>query len=150
MNQKADDFWDDPVREALLADEESLDQFGKTRPFESTNSINDEGEKRHQLDRMRRAVSLLRQTASSSKLTSTTVDPDETELREFQDRLATKSFSDRYRIVRCLGYGGFGVVYLADDDLLKRQVAMKTLRPIDLSRKVWPGDFSKRPAMRLD
>lgn len=35
----------------------------------------------------------------------------------------------RYRIERALGQGGFGVVYLAWDDLLQRGVAVKVLRP---------------------
>jgi serine/threonine protein kinase len=35
---------------------------------------------------------------------------------------------DRYRVEKILGQGGFGLVYLAHDDQLQRQVALKLLR----------------------
>src|SRR5262249_35160040 len=42
----------------------------------------------------------------------------------------------RYRVQRVLGQGGFGVVYLAHDDELRRHVAVKVPRP---SRLAKPG-----------
>jgi len=41
----------------------------------------------------------------------------------------------RYRIIKLLGEGGFGVVYLSQDDDLKRQVAIKVPHPEHIAAK---------------
>src|SRR5215831_14484864 len=52
---------------------------------------------------------------------------------DFSSRSAIVQTGDlldgRYRIVRTIGAGSMGAVYLADHVLIKRQVAIKILRP---------------------
>jgi len=53
----------------------------------------------------------------------------------------------KYRVERCLGRGGFGVVYLALDTILDRQVALKFLtdaRPADVARLRREARFTAR------
>ncbi|HTM22379.1 MAG TPA: hypothetical protein VL172_17785, partial [Kofleriaceae bacterium] len=37
--------------------------------------------------------------------------------------------TERYRLLSCLGEGGFGVVYEVEDAELGRRLALKTLKP---------------------
>jgi serine/threonine protein kinase len=49
------------------------------------------------------------------------------------DALVPGTRLDEFEIVRVLGAGGFGIVYLALDHVLERQVAIKEYRPSALA-----------------
>lgn len=53
---------------------------------------------------------------------------------EAADPLVGKLVSDRYRIIRKLGEGGMGAVYLAEHVLIEKKVALKVLAP-ELARR---------------
>lgn len=53
-----------------------------------------------------------------------------------------------YRVVRSLGKGGMGIVYLADDPLGRRQVAVKVMRPEFASNPSARERFLMWPAAR--
>jgi serine/threonine protein kinase/ABC-type transport system substrate-binding protein len=48
---------------------------------------------------------------------------------ELSEALRSLSFANRYQIIREIGRGGMGVVYLARDPLLERDVAIKVITP---------------------
>ncbi len=60
-------------------------------------------------------------------------------MTEFGDRLQ-RAVGDRYRIERELGSGAMGVVFLAEDQKLGRQVAIKVMRP-EIAESVGEGRF---------
>jgi serine/threonine protein kinase len=75
--------------------------------------------------------------------------PDPTE--ELKERLA-RTLAGRYEIIRLLGRGGMAVVFLAQDLVLEREVAIKVLPP-DMSHdtKLIPRFHQEaRTAARLD
>lgn len=48
------------------------------------------------------------------------------------DHLPVGTVIDKYRIVRVLGIGGFGITYLGHDDQLQRDIAIKECFPFDI------------------
>ncbi len=60
-------------------------------------------------------------------------------MQDLLDRLKT-ALADRYTIEREIGAGGMATVYLAEDLKLRRQVALKVLRP-ELTAALGPERF---------
>jgi hypothetical protein len=52
-----------------------------------------------------------------------------------------------YRIVRLLGEGGFGEVYLAENPLIERRAAVKVLHTAWRRMRSWSGVFSTKPGL---
>ncbi|MEE8143055.1 MAG: protein kinase [Planctomycetota bacterium] len=66
---------------------------------------------------------------------------------EIDPQIDPKIVPEKYQLLRFLGRGGFGVVYLAQDKVLDRQVALKFLthaRPADVERLRREARFTAR------
>src|SRR5438046_1804824 len=77
------------------------------------------------LDEARVAVTELERSDSSpSGASQATPSPD---LPTTSDMLVALAFHPRYRVVKTLGRGGMGTVYLAEHKVMKRPVALKVI-----------------------
>ena len=63
---------------------------------------------------------------------------------ELQESLCAGTRLEEFEIVRVLGIGGFGIVYLALDHVLRRQVAIKEYLPTTLACRVHGNDVRPR------
>jgi WD40 repeat protein len=111
----------------LLAQyDETLAAGGVPRsPSESAASIDPQS-----LDRLREnqlVVELLQRVWPRSAVAADTLDPACVTTKTVEVQLP--ALLGRFQIVRELGRGGFGIVYLASDPLLHRSVALKLPRP---------------------
>ena len=61
-----------------------------------------------------------------------------------QESLRTGTRLEEFEIVQVLGVGGFGIVYLAIDHVLRRQVAIKEYLPTTLASRGQSGDVRPR------
>ena len=61
-------------------------------------------------------------------------DPEQTTIRE-QALLAGTCLEKRYRVIDCIGIGGFGITYLCEDILLHRLVALKEYYPAEWAER---------------
>ena len=77
------------------------------------------------------------------------------ELRERDDIRVGEEFeieridSGEYRLIRCIGQGGMGVVYLAEQEGLGRLVAVKVLRPDRVSSPTATARFEREARARV-
>ena len=82
---------------------------------------------------------------SSDPHTTDAFDPEQTTVYPLNDKevsgVSNPSHIGRYRVVRTLGHGGFGTVLLAEDDELKRSVAIKVPRSRQLMTAAGVDEF---------
>lgn len=133
---------EDRIRRLLFSIEEPLDAVTSIE-LEQTLSP----ESSLKLSKMRRAVAMLNAAASSplgkaTRAVSSDADGAHTEFRP----------SSRYQLISRLGQGGFGVVFLARDQHLSRNVALKMPRPDVLLTKSMVQRFLReaRNVAKLD
>ena len=120
---------EDRVRKLLLGAEEPL---GEASAAELEQALSPESSQK--LSRMRRAVELLHSVAAKQAAVRQGENPDDSSaLAGSLDSPASDRFefrpSNRYQLISRLGQGGFGVVFLARDQHLNRNVALKMPRP---------------------
>ncbi|MDX1928999.1 MAG: protein kinase, partial [Pirellulaceae bacterium] len=145
---------EDRIRRLLLGAEEAR---GDASSAELEQGLSPESAQK--LSRMRRAVELLHSVAqkssaeyalqgkSSETLTALVGKSDEPNSDSFEFRP-----SNRYQLISRLGQGGFGVVFLARDQHLNRNVALKMPRPDVLLTKSMVQRFLReaRNVAKLD
>ena len=144
---------EDRVRRLLLSAEEPL---GEASSAELEKALSPESS--YKLSRMRRAVELLHSvTAKHAEAKSSPGEnTDDLSLLAVGLDAASDSFefrpSNRYQLVSRLGQGGFGVVFLARDQHLNRNVALKMPRPDVLLTKSMVQRFLReaRNVAKLD
>src|SRR5665213_1551390 len=66
------------------------------------------------------------------------------------DALPPGTRLNEFELIRVLGAGGFGIVYLAQDHALLRQVAIKEYLPTELARRGESSQVSMRSASRAE
>ena len=75
---------------------------------------------------------------SSKPVNSSVNAPEASGIKDFKDRMLGE-----IRLLRCLGRGGMADVFLADQTSLKRQLAIKVLRPDFVSDQVYVKRFER-------